>query len=343
MPARRHLLLAALASPALARAQATPPLAVARQLAAVYPVKPSLGYVSALILSAQRHLGPGGALPPASQQALHSWRDAARAAPPPADWPLRAGYAAFAEAARIDGDVACRKLARDAVRTALADTPQGPRLAGLRPWTDDLFMATLLLGRSLPLLPAPEQARATEALAGTLQGLAERLQRPDGLFDHAVGSPVAWGRGNGFASLVLAHALAGPLQGLPPATVAPLRERLLAHLRALLPLQAEGGLWRQVLDVPDAAPELTVTAMSIAALSLAAGQGWVERAEVGPAIQRGWAGIAARVHADGGFRDVCASTPAGPTVAFYLQRPMVSGLDDRAAAMVMHAALAAQP
>ncbi|KQY81016.1 glycoside hydrolase family 88 protein [Pelomonas sp. Root1444] len=341
MSTRRHLLLAALASPALARAQA--PLATASRLAAVYPVKPSLGYVSALILSAQRRLSPGGALPPASQQALHSWRDAARAAPPHPDWPQRAGYAAFAEAARIDGDVACHKLACDAVRAALADTPRGLRLAGLRPWTDDLFMATLLLGCSLPLLPAPEQARAAEALAGTLQGLAERLQRPDGLFDHAVGSPVAWGRGNGFASLALAHALAGPLQGLPPATVAPLRERLLAHLRALLPLQGEGGLWRQVLDVPDAAPELTVTAMSITALSLAAGQGWVEKAEVGPAIQRGWAGIAARVDADGGFRDVCASTPAGPTVAFYLQRPMLGGLDDRAAAMVMHAALAAQP
>lgn len=315
------------------------PLAVASRLAAIYPVNPSLGYVSALILSAQRRLHPEGWLPPASQPLLQGWRDAAQAAPLPADWPQRAGYAVFAEAGRAEGDVVCRDLARAAVLSAVADTVPGPRLAGLRPWTDDLFMATLLLDRSLPLLTAPEQARAAEALAGTLAEGAARLQRPDGLFDHAVGSPVAWGRGNGFASLALAWALAGPLKHLPEATLAPLRERLVAHLRALLPLQSESGLWRQVLDVVDSPPELTVTAMSITALGVAAKEGWLPQGSVRPAVGRGWSAVSARVDAEGGFRDACASTPAGATVGFYRARPMVNGLDERAAAVAMQAAV----
>lgn len=292
-------------------------------MAPLYPATPAFGYVSALIGSAQRRLDAVGA--PAS-----------RLEPPlkPADWPQRAGFAALAEAARLDGDAAAAEPARQALRGALAGTP--PRLAGLRPWTDDMFMATLLVDRTLPLLPAAEQAAVADALQAALLDLCERLQRADGLFDHAVGSPIAWGRGNGFAALALAQALAGPLRGRP----GPLRDRLRRHLRALLPLQAGNGLWRQVLDHEPAAPELTVTAMSLAALALARRQGWVDGAEIDAAIERAWAGVQGRVDADGGFRDVCAGTPAGRTLDFYLQRPMLQGRDDRAAAMVLQAALA---
>ena len=107
----------------------------------------------------------------------------------------------------------------------------------------------------------------------------------------------------------------------------------------MLALQAEGGLWRQVLDAPGSAPELTVTAMSLAALDVAASSRWLAADLAGPAIQRGWAAIAQRGAGEGGFTAVCASTPAGPTLAFYLERPMVTGRDDRAAALVLLAAL----
>lgn len=309
--------------------------AVARLLAGRYPVQAPLGYVGALILSAQRRLNDGQ-LPPHGRNALLGWRDSAAS---PLDWPVRAGHAAFAEAALHDGDDVSRDLALRAIRTAIVDTPQGPRLAGLRPWTDDVFMAALLFDRALPLLPAAEQPRAVEALAASLQALAERLQRPDGLFDHAEGSPVAWGRGNGFASLGLALALAGPLS----AADTPLLARLQAHLRALLPLQGPDGLWRQVLDHPASPGELTATAMSLAALATARRRGWLPAGAADAAIAGAWTAVRSRVDAQGGFSDVCASTPAGPTLEFYLRRPMVSGLDDRAAAMVLQAALGLSP
>jgi len=329
VPRRRELLAAAMALPLHAHATEVD---IAHRLADLYPVNASLGYVTTLIWSAQRRMNEGR-LPPRSAQALLTLRQAAPATPP-AEWPLRAGYAAFAGAARHDGDAAAGELALQAIRGAIVDTPDGPRLAGLRPWTDDLFMAALLFDRTLPLLPAAEQSRATEALGSSLLELTERLQRRDGLFDHAVGSPVAWGRGNGFASLGLAMALAGPL----PAH-AQLLSRLRRHMDRLLTLQGEGGLWRQVLDHAPAAPELTATAMSVGAFAIARRQGWLTGEEVDAAISQARAGMRDRIDTEGRFREVCAGTPAGPTLDFYLQRPMLNGHDDRAAAMVLLAAL----
>ena len=339
---RRGWLLAALGWPACARADMRLPdtWAVARLLAERYPMQASLGYVGALIGSAQRRLN-GGPLPPASQQALVALREAAPATPR-ADWPPRAGYAAFAEAARHDADAAAGELALQAIRAAIADTPQGPRLTGLRAWTDDLFMAALLFDRALPLLPSAEQPRAGEALAASLLTQAERLQRRDGLFDHAEGSPVAWGRGNGFASLGLALALDGSIPPTSPVG-ADLLARLQAHLQALLALQGADGMWRQVLGHDASPAELTATAMSLAALATARRRRWLPAAEADSAIAHAWDGVSRRVDAQGGFSDVCASTPAGPTLDFYLQRPMIRGRDDRAAAMVLQAAVSLMP
>lgn len=339
-PARRRWLLAALALPAVpAFAQAHAP-DLPRRLATHYPAAAATGYVNALILSAQRTL-QGGQLPPASQAALQAQRDAAPAQPP-ADWPQRAGYAAFAEAARYDGDVAAQALALQALRTAVQDGPAGPRLLGLRPWTDDLFMPALLFDRGLPLLPAGERPRAAEALGQSLLALAAQLQRADGLFAHAEGSPIAWGRGNGFAALGLAVALghAVPTGSAPGAA---LLRRLQAWAHAVLPLQGPDGRWRQVLDQPQSPPELTVTAMTVQALARARERGWLPAGEADAALARGWAAVQRGVDAAAGqFTDVCASTPAGPTLDFYLQRPLLQGRDDRAAALVLQVSLEMQ-
>lgn len=337
---RRTLLTNALALAALPAAAAPADAAgLARRIASHYPgASTQAFYIVALLLSAQRRLQPDAALPPASQPFLRARRDAAPARAPAA-WPQLAGYAAFAEAARHDGDARAGELAVQALRGALVDTPQGLQFAELRPWTDELFLCGLLADRTLPLLPADERARATDALARTLVPLAARLQRSSGLFDHADGAPVAWGRGNGFAALALVQALEG---ALPPDTAAgrDLLARLQHLLRALLPLQRPDGLWRQVLDEAGAWPELTVTAMTLTALARARRHGWLAGADVDTAIARAWAGVQAHTGADGSFSKVCDGTPAGPDVAFYLARPIVTGRDDRAAAVVMLAALA---
>lgn len=322
-------LIAALPMPAIAAADDKRAVS-AQELASHYAATPAPHYVNALLISAQRHLG----LTETARAATAALREAVGAPgfTLPTDWPRLAGYAALAEAATQGGDATAGALAVAALHSVLAAS----RLTGLRPWTDDMFLATLLVDRTLPLLP--ERQHATAALATALLDLSARLQRPDGLFDHAESSPVAWGRGNGFASLALAMALTGPLQGSSAA--APLLARLQAHLRALLPLQGEDGLWRQVLDHAAARPELTATAMSLACLVLARRHGWLPGGAADGAATRAWAGLQSRIAAGGAFRDVCAGTPAGPTLDFYLQRPMVNGRDERAAAMVLLASIA---
>jgi unsaturated rhamnogalacturonyl hydrolase len=112
-------------------------------------------------------------------------------------------------------------------------------------------------------------------------------------------------------------------------------------MRAMLAHQTDDGAWRQVVDDPAAYKELTVTAMTVAAMARGVRRGWLDRGIV-PAIDRGWRAVLARVSADGTLRDVCTSTGAGPSREYYLSRPAINGGDDRGGAMVLLAALEVQ-
>jgi unsaturated rhamnogalacturonyl hydrolase len=115
-------------------------------------------------------------------------------------------------------------------------------------------------------------------------------------------------------------------------------EIYLRQRRAMLTHQSEEGAWRQVVDEPTAYKELTVTAMTVAAMARGVRRGWLDR-DIVPAIDRGWRAVLVRVSSDGTLRDVCASTGAGPTKAHYLTRPSITGADDRGGALVLLAAL----
>ena len=150
-------------------------------------------------------------------------------------------------------------------------------------------------------------------------------------------APHAWGRGNGFALLGLTEALTHI-----PANWAD-RPRVLEIYRrqskALATHQSDDGSWRQVVDEPSSYRELTVTAMTVAALARGVTRGWIDHDTYEPIINRGWAAVAARVNADGTVKDVCSGTGAGPTKEYYLNRPVVNGADDRGGAMALLAAI----
>ena len=92
------------------------------------------------------------------------------------------------------------------------------------------------------------------------------------------------------------------------------------------------------MDEPASYRELTVTAMTVAAMARGVRLGWIDKSFV-PAIERGWRYVVTRVDNDGGVLDVCSGTGAGPTKEYYLDRPKVSGGDDRGGAMALLAAL----
>jgi rhamnogalacturonyl hydrolase YesR len=308
------------------------PLAIARVLAKRYPQTPSMSYIPAVawintlrlatmtgddawrvqVRDQTRPWIAGGAVLPADQKLLTSL----------------AGYMIFGEIAAADGNATARALLRESARIATAQQPDGTYAAG-RGWTDDMFMATALLVRS-------EDGRFLELAGRQLIDYASRLQRPDGVFVHAVDGPVAWGRGNGFAALGLMEALSAMPQTQPP------RARLLAIYRrqmaAMKANQAPDGAWREIIDQPGAYREETATAMLLSAMARGIRLGWIDTSYQ-PIVLRAWRALSAHIVEDGALVDVCTGTGAGPTQRYYLDRPAIDGPDDRGGAMALLASI----
>jgi rhamnogalacturonyl hydrolase YesR len=319
---------------ALAARVSRPPAAVARLLAGAYPTNPDLGYVPAVTWSAMLRLG---ALTGESQ-----WRDKVRrqtrpliagggkpAAPGPVNTGTTAGHAALHDLAVLEGNRELEALARRAADSMLPPPPE--TIARFR--TEDMFMTPFLLSR---VGARSGDERYASALGRHLVASADKLQREDGLFVHATGSPFAWGRGNGFAALGLSEALLR----LPASASA--RARLLSvytrQMQALVRWQAPDGMWREIVDEPGSYRELTATSMIMTALARGLRGGWIG-VEFRAVVDRAWRGLLARIADDAALLDVCISTGGGPDKQYYLDRTAIAGTDDRGGAMALVAAV----
>jgi unsaturated rhamnogalacturonyl hydrolase len=236
-----------------------------------------------------------------------------------------AGAMVFADLSKLDRGEAAARLANEAAALAAAVNPDGIAQYG-GGWTDDMFMASSILSRT---------GHVDEA-AKLLASYAARLQRPDGLFNHAVDGPAAWGRGNGFAALGLTEALtAMPDQHSSRPALLEVYRR---HMAAVKDHQAPDGMWREVIDNPAAYREETATAMLLTAMARGIRLGWIDRS-YRPLVERAWRGLAAHVAADGTVIDVCTSTGSGPTERYYFERAAITGADDRGGAMALLASM----
>jgi hypothetical protein len=243
-----------------------------------------------------------------------------------------AGTMIFADLAVGRDDGAAARLADEGAALAAARKTSGIAEYG-QGWTDDMFMAASVLARA-SLRPGHQDA--LDAAARLLADYAERLQQPSGLFHHAVDGPAAWGRGNGFAAFGLMDVLSVmPEQHPSRAALLEIYRRQMAAVKAQ---QAPDGAWREVIDAPGAYREESATAMLMTAMARGVRLGWIDRSYL-PTVQRAWRALAAHVAADGTIVDVCAGTGAGPTRRYYLDRPAVTGADDRGGAMALFAAV----
>ena len=309
------------------------PLILARVLAEKYPAQPMMSYIPALSWSGQLRLAALTADAKWREKALNDIEAFISGRTPAIAEPYRltslAGALAFADAASIAGDQKAGALA-ETVATRMIEGAGEAGVNFATGWTDDMFMASSVLSRTA-------NGGHSEVVGRLLTAYAKKLQRPDGLFIHAENGPHAWGRGNGFALLGLTEALTY----LPSSWSA--RPQVLEiyrrHVAAMTTHQSDDGSWRQVVDEPASYRELTVTAMTTAALARGIARGWIDRKTYEPIMNRGWQAVAARVNADGTVKDVCSGTGAGPTKEYYLNRPVVNGADDRGGAMALLAAI----
>jgi len=325
-------LLAAANGPA-AQTPASDPLVIARILAAKYPAQPVMSYIPALSWSSSLRLSALTNEPQWREKALKDIQAFVSGQTPAIAEPYRltsfAGALAFADASTIAGDAAAGALAQ---KVAAFILPQNPDevIRFATGWTDDMFMASSVLSRV-------DNGKHAAVVGRLLTTYAAKLQRPDGIFIHAVEGPHAWGRGNGFALLGVTEALTHLPNDWPDR--AKVLDIYRKHVMALAKLQSDDGSWRQVVDEPQSYRELTVTAMTVASMARGVARSWIDRATFEPIINRGWTAVAARVNPDGTVKDVCSGTGAQPTKEYYLNRPAINGADDRGGAMALLAAV----
>jgi unsaturated rhamnogalacturonyl hydrolase len=312
---------------AIAQRVAREPMAIAQRLAQRYPETPAISYI------------PSVAWVNTLRLAAFSGDDALRTKVREQTRPWVSGDKALfgdrIQLTAVAGTMIFADLAAAGDRSAQALASRGAELARARKadgtleygqgWTDDMFMASSILSRVTP-----------GAAAAMLIEYAGRLQRADGLFNHAVNGPAAWGRGNGFAALGLAEALTTiPAQDPQRTTLLEIFRR---HMTAVRAHQAPDGAWRQVIDEAGAYREETATAMLLAAMARGIRSGWID-GSFRSSVERAWRALAAHIAEDGTLVDVCTSTGAGPTRRYYLDRAAITGADDRGGAMALRAAI----
>ena len=310
------------------------PLAIAKMLASKYPGTPSIGYIPAVAWINTLRLGSitGDASWRAKvDRETSPWRSGEK--PLFGDRILLtaiAGTMVFADLAAA-GDARALVLADQGAALAMKErTPGAAEYGG--GWTDDMFMAASVLARA----GVRGHSQALDTAVRLLTAYASRLQRPDGLFNHAPDGPAAWGRGNGFAAFGLMETLT-----VMPASH-PGRGAVLGvyrrHMAAVTQHVAPDGMWREVIDEPGSYREETATAMLMTAMARGIRLGWID-ASYRATVDRAWRGLAAHVADDGTVIDVCTSTGSGPTKRYYMDRQAITGADDRGGAMALAAAV----
>jgi unsaturated rhamnogalacturonyl hydrolase len=331
-------------APAATQQDQRKPLDVARVLAMRYPAQPIMSYIPALSWSGALRLTRLTKDPQFADKARRemqpfiSGQKAAIAEP--YQLTSLAGHFALFDLAAMEGNAAAADRAKAGADFILPEKPVSASadLAGIvrhsRQWTDDMFMASAVLSRAGGQSASDPRYAAT--VARLLIDYSTKLQKPDGIFIHAVEGPFAWGRGNGFAAFGLADALEHlPADWAERARVLDIFRR---HMRGMLAQQADDGMWRQVVDEPTSYKELTVTAMTVAVMARGMRLEWLDKSYRAP-VERAWQALLTRIGVDGSVADVCSGTGAGATKEYYLTRPATSGGDDRGGAMALTAAL----
>ena len=201
---------------------------------------------------------------------------------------------------------------------------ESPNTDGLsretRFWIDDMFMITIL---QVQAYRATGDKKYLDRAAQEMTAYLDKLQQPNGLFYHAPDAPFFWGRGNGW----VAAGMTELLRSLPKNH--PHRGRImqayLLMMKSLLELQGQDGMWRQLLDHPEAWPESSSTGMFTYAMITGVKEGWLNEKIYAPAARKGWIALVNQLEPNGDIRNVCEGTGRKNDLNYYLERKRNTG------------------
>lgn len=189
-----------------------------------------------------------------------------------------------------------------------------------RYWIDDMYMITAL---QTAAYRATHDEKYVDRAAREMASYLKKLQQPNGLFHHSLQSPFFWGRGNGWVAAGMSELLR-VLPAHHPLHAAILRsyKKMMA---ALLKHQSPSGLWRQLIDHPEAWEETSGSAMFTFAFVVGVNNGWLDAKVYGPAARKAWLALADKVNSEGLLSDICVGTGANNDLQYYLDRPRSVG------------------
>jgi len=187
-------------------------------------------------------------------------------------------------------------------------------------WIDDMYMITAV---QVQAYRATGERRYLDRAANEMVVYLARLQQPNGLFFHAPEVPFFWGRGNGWVAAGMAELLRSLPADHPnhPAILAGYRKMM----GSLLGYQTAEGMWRQLVDRPEAWAESSCTGMFTVAFITGVKNGWLPAETYGPAARQGWLALIAQIDPQNDVREVCVGTNKRNDFQYYLDRPRAIG------------------
>lgn len=201
---------------------------------------------------------------------------------------------------------------------------ENPTPEGLTPqtrfWIDDMYMITVV---QVQAYRATGEARYLDHAALEMAAYLDKLQQPNGLFYHAPDVPFYWGRGNGW----VAAGMAELLRSLPAnhSQHARIMQGYKKMMESLLKFQGKDGMWRQLLDDPEAWPESSCTAMFTFAMITGVKNGWLDSKRYGKAARNGWLALVGYLEPNGDLKNVCEGTGKKNDFQYYLDRARNTG------------------
>lgn len=189
-----------------------------------------------------------------------------------------------------------------------------------RLWIDDMFMISAIQAQAFR---ATGDGKYIDRAAREMVYYLDELQRPNGLFYHAPDVPFFWGRGNGWKAAGMTELLRSlPLDN-------PDRARILEGYRkmmtTLLMHQDESGMWKQLVDDPEAWNETSATGMFVYAMVMGVRKGWLDEKTFGPAARKAWLALTDYINNAGDISNVCEGTNKKNDRQYYLDRKRNTG------------------
>jgi unsaturated rhamnogalacturonyl hydrolase len=189
-----------------------------------------------------------------------------------------------------------------------------------RYWIDDMYMIGALQVQAYRIT---SNVIYLERAAKELDDYLKKLQQPNGLFFHGPDAHFHWGRGNGWVAAALAELLSVlPKENLFYTSI---HDGYVKMMNALLRYQADDGMWRQLIDYPNAWKEPSSTAMFGYAMMVGVKKGILPSKIFRPACEKAWLSLSTYLNDQGELTEVCVGTGQSKDAQYYLDRGRITG------------------